>query len=130
LLLRCVAGLLAAALLGQFFIAGMAALTHPDWWAWHLTWVACFQWLVIPLPLLAWLGGPPRPIRLTLACLPIAQMALQYVLAHRAIDGRWPIGLGLHAVNGALLLIIALALAAEWPNNRVPPAHRASISPG
>jgi hypothetical protein len=39
------------------------------------------------------------------------QVALQYVLAHRALDGRLTIGIGLHAVNGALLLIVATFLA-------------------
>jgi hypothetical protein len=38
-------------------------------------------------------------------------MALQYLLAHRAMDGRWPIGLGLHAVDAALMLIVVVALA-------------------
>jgi hypothetical protein len=111
MLLRGVAALLAVALLVQFFIAGMAALTNPEWWAYHLKWVAFFQWLVVPLPALAWLGGPPRPLRVTLACIPFVQMALQYLLAHRAMDGRWPIGLGLHAVDAALMLIVVVALA-------------------
>jgi hypothetical protein len=39
------------------------------------------------------------------------QIALQYVLSHRALEGRLPIGIGLHAVNGALLLIVATFLA-------------------
>jgi hypothetical protein len=113
LLMRIVAALLAVALLVQFFIAGMAALTHPEWWAYHQTWVAYFQWLVVPLPVLGWLAGPPRPLRVTLACIPFVQIGLQYVLAHRAIDGRWPIGLGLHAVDAALMLIVAVALTID-----------------
>jgi hypothetical protein len=28
------------ALFVQFFMAGRAALTNPEWWAYHLTWVA------------------------------------------------------------------------------------------
>jgi hypothetical protein len=39
------------------------------------------------------------------------QIALQYLLAHRAIEGRLAIGLGLHALDAALLLLIAAALA-------------------
>jgi hypothetical protein len=120
MLLRGVAALLAVALLVQFFIAGMAALTNPEWWAYHLTWVGFFQWLVVPLPMLAWLAGPPRPLRVTLACIPFVQMGLQYVLAHRAMEGRWPIGLGLHALDAALMLIVVAALAVDWAG-RIPP---------
>jgi hypothetical protein len=39
------------------------------------------------------------------------QIALQYVLAHRALEGRLPTGIGLHAVNAALLLVVATFLA-------------------
>src|SRR5262249_4039975 len=121
-LLRCTAGLLAVALLVQFFIAGMAALTSPEWWTYHLTWVSIFQWLVVPLPLIAWLAGPPRTARVTLACIPFVQIALQYVLAPRALDGRLPIGLGLHSLNAALMLIVVVALAVDWPKGQIPSA--------
>jgi hypothetical protein len=119
MLMRVVAALLAIALLVQFFIAGMAAMTHPEWWAYHQTWVAYFQWLVAPLPVLAWLAGPPRPLRVTLACIAFMQIGLQYVLAHRAIDGRLSIGLGLHAVDAALMLIVVVALIID-PAGSVP----------
>jgi hypothetical protein len=48
--------------------------------------------------------------RVVVASLPILQIALQYVLVHRALDGRLPIGVGLHAVNAALMLLVAIAL--------------------
>ena len=73
--------------------------------------LAIFQWLVIPLPILASLGGPPRRRRTLFACIPLLQIALQYVLAHRAIEGRLAIGLGLHALDAGLLLLIAAGLA-------------------
>jgi hypothetical protein len=117
---RGVASLLAFALLAQFFIAGMAALTSPEWWAYHLTWVRLFQWLVVPLPVLAWVAGPPRPFRVTLASAPFMQMGLQYVLVHRAMDGRWPIALGFHAVNAALILIVTVLLAVDWAGFCIP----------
>jgi hypothetical protein len=41
----------------------------------------------------------------------LIQIASQYVLAHRALEGRLPIGIGLHAVNGVLLLIVKTFLA-------------------
>ena len=92
-LLRTLSALLTICLLAQFFIAGIAAMTDPGWWTYHSDWVAIFQWLVIPLPILAWLGGPPRGRRTLFACIPLLQIALQYVLAHRAIEGRFAIGL-------------------------------------
>jgi hypothetical protein len=87
-LLRTLSALLTICLLAQFFVAGVAAITDPGWWKYHSDWVAIFQWLVIPLPILAWLGGPPRGRRTLFACIPLLQIALQYVLAHRAIEGR------------------------------------------
>jgi len=122
-LMRGVAALLVVALLVQFFIAGMAALTNPGWWTYHQAWVAIFQWLVVPLPVLAWLAGPPRRYRVPLACVPFVQIGLQYVLAHRALVGRWPIGLGLHAVDAALMLIVVVALVIDFAG-RIPPDDR------
>jgi hypothetical protein len=109
--LRVLSALLTLCLLVQFFIAGVAAVTDPDWWTYHREWVAFFQWLVVPLPILAWFGGPPRGRRVLFACIPLLQIALQYVLAHRALEGRLAVGLGLHALDAAILLLIAAALA-------------------
>ena len=116
LTLRFLSGLLSVAILIQFFIAGMSSITNPDWWEYHKTWVGIFQWLVLPLPVLAWFGGKPRAGRTLFASLPLLQIALQYVLAHRALDGRLPIGIGLHAVNAALMLMVATLLALGWQN--------------
>jgi hypothetical protein len=118
LALKILSGLLSAAILIQFFIAGMSSITHPDWWEYHKSWVSIFQWLVLPLPILAWFGGKPRAGRTLFALLPILQIALQYVLAHRALDGQWPIGIGLHAVNAALMLIVAILLALGWRDEK------------
>lgn len=107
--LALLASLLALSLLVQFFIAGMAAMTNPQWWDYHRVWVAVFQWLVVPLPILgrvAMLGWR----RIALAAVPIVQIALQYVLVHRALEGRLAIGVGLHAVNAALMLVVALLI--------------------
>ena len=111
LALRILAALLSFAVLIQFFIAGMAAMTNPEWWIYHSTWVGIFQWLVVPLPILAFLGGQPSYWGTAFASIPMIQVALQYVLAHRALEGRLPTGIGLHAVNGALLLVVAAFLA-------------------
>ena len=112
--LRFLSGLLTVAILIQFFIAGMSSITNPEWWEYHKTWVGIFQWLVLPLPVLAWLCGKPRAGRTIFASLPILQIALQYVLAHRALDGRLSTGIGLHAVNAALMLIVATLLMLGW----------------
>jgi hypothetical protein len=114
LTLRFLSGLLSVAILIQFFIAGTSSITNPEWWDYHKFWVGIFQWLVLPLPILAWFCGKPRARRTLFASLPILQMALQYVLAHRALDGRLPTGIGLHAVNAALMLIVATLLALGW----------------
>ncbi len=111
LALRILSVLLSFAVLIQFFIAGMAAMTNPEWWTYHSTWVGIFQWLVVPLPILAFLSGQPRYWRTAFASIPMMQVALQYVLAHRAMEGRLATGIGLHAVNGALLLVVATFLA-------------------
>jgi len=114
MLLRFLSGLLTVSLLIQFFIAGMSSITNPEWWDYHKIWVGIFQWLVLPLPIVAWLCGKPRAGRTVLASLPILQIALQYVLAHRALDGRLSTGIGLHAVNAALMLIVATLLMLGW----------------
>jgi Family of unknown function (DUF6220) len=114
MLLRFLSGLLTVSILIQFYIAGMSSITNPDWWDYHRIWVSIFQWLVLPLPVVAWLCGKPRAGRMVLASLPILQIALQYVLAHRALDGRLPIGIGLHAVNAALMLIVTTLLMLGW----------------
>jgi hypothetical protein len=116
-LLKLLSGLLTISLLTQFFVAGMSSVTNPDWWAYHKVWVGIFQWLVLPLPVFAWFCGKPRGRRVVVASLPILQIALQYVLVHRALDGRLPIGVGLHAVNAALMLLVAATLTIGWPDS-------------
>lgn len=110
-ILKVMSGLLLISLLAQFFIAGMASITNPDWWTYHKLWVEIFQWLTLPLPVVAWFSGKPRRSRVALASLPVIQIALQYVLVHRALEGRLHAGVGLHALNGALMLLVAAALA-------------------
>jgi Family of unknown function (DUF6220) len=112
--LRFLSGLLTVSILIQFFIAGMSSITQPEWWEYHKIWVSIFQWLVLPLPILAWFCGKPHSGRTLFASLPILQIALQYFLVHRALDGRLPIGVGLHAVNAALMLVVATLLTLDW----------------
>ena len=117
LFLTLLSGLFTLSILIQFFIAGMSSVTNPDWWTYHEVWVGIFQWLVLPLPIFAWFCGKPRGRRVVVASLPMLQIALQYVLVHRALDGQLPIGVGLHAVNAALMLLVAATLTTGWPNS-------------
>jgi hypothetical protein len=117
-LLRFLSWLLLVSLFGQFFIAGMSSMTNPDWWAYHKGWVGVFQWLVLPLPVLAWFSGRPRLARTAFASMPIAQMTLQYVFVDRALEGRMPFGVGFHALNAALMILIAAALSIGWLDNQ------------
>ena len=93
---------------------------EPGLVEYHKIWISIFQWLVLPLPIFAWFGGKPRSGRALFASLPILQIALQYVLVHRALDGRLPIGVGLHAVNGAVMLIVATVLTLGRYDGRNP----------
>jgi hypothetical protein len=124
MLLKFLSGLLTISILIQFFIAGMSSIINPDWWAYHKIWIGIFQWIVLPLPIFAWFGGKPRRGRVLSASLPILQIALQYVLVHRALDGRLPIGVGLHAVNGAGMLMITTTLMFGWHDGSTLPEHR------
>ncbi len=125
LLLRFLSGLLTVSILIQFFIAGMSSLTAPDWWNYHKIWVNFFQWLVLPLPVFAWFCGKPRSGRVLLASLPILQIALQYVLAHRALDGRLPTGTPIDATEFLFrTLRIAVGVDSRWGYARPVTGHR------
>jgi hypothetical protein len=102
--------LLALALLIQAFTAGMAAVTDPGWWATHLAWVRVFQWLVVVLPASAVLADVPLRTK-WMSAAPLLLIALQYVLAHRGLDGTFPAGLGLHAVTAMLLFAVTAFIA-------------------
>src|SRR5256885_13526119 len=61
--LQLVAWLLVAALLGQFFTAGMAVFVSPEWWARHLSFVHGFGWLVPIAVVLAFVGRSSRTVK-------------------------------------------------------------------
>jgi hypothetical protein len=102
--------LLVLALLLQAFTAGMAAITDAGWWRAHVTWVHIFQWLVLVLPASAAFADVPRRTKWASA-VPLPLVGLQYVLAHRGIDGTLPIGFGLHAMTAMLLFTVAVFVA-------------------
>jgi hypothetical protein len=110
--LGCCAAL-SITLLVQAFLAGVAAMTDPNWWELHRAWVHLFGWLVLPLPACAVLARYPRWLT-GASALPIVLLYLQYVWAHLGRNGTWTYGLGVHAV-GALILFgttVSLFIAA------------------
>ena len=110
-ILKGSSALLALALLVQAFTAGMAAITDPSWWEIHLSWVHAFQWLAIAVTASGAWADVPRRTKWASA-VPLALIGLQYVLAHRGIEGSLPIGLGLHAVNAMVLFAVTARVAA------------------
>ncbi len=101
--------LLLAALLGQAFLAGVAAVTDPGWWELHKAWVHAFQWLVLLPPACAVLAGYPRRL-IWASTLPVVLIYLQYVWAELGRDGTWAYGLGVHAASALLLFGTTMAL--------------------
>ncbi len=101
--------LLLTALLGQAFLAGVAAMTDPSWWELHKTWVHAFQWLVLLPPACAALAGYPRRL-IWASVLPVVLIYLQYVWAELGRDGTWAYGLGAHAASALLLFGTTMAL--------------------
>src|SRR5215212_9734216 len=77
--------LLALALLGQAFTAGMAAIVNPQWWQTHVAWVHIFQWLVVIIPVSAAASSARRHIK-WVSLGPLVLMGIQYVLAHRGME--------------------------------------------
>lgn len=102
-------GLLLAALLGQAFLAGVAAMTDPGWWELHKAWVHAFQWLVLLPPACAVLAGYSRRL-IGVSALPVVLIYLQYAWAELGRDGTWAYGLGVHAASALLLFGITTAL--------------------
>ncbi len=110
---------LLVALLGQAFLAGVAAMTDPSWWELHRAWVHAFQWLVLLPPACAVLAGYSRRL-MWASALPVVLLYLQYVWAELGRDGTWAYGLGVHAASALLLFgtmgaLFAAALAAAPP---------------
>jgi len=83
--------LLLAALLGQAFLAGVAAMTDPGWWELHKAWVHAFQWLVLLLPACAVLAGYPRRL-IWASTFPVVLIYLQYVWAELGRAALGPMG--------------------------------------
>ena len=109
-LLEIAAWLLAAAVLGQIFLAGRAVFVGPDWWQKHRDFVHTFEWLSPLSVILAYLARAPRGAKV-LAWLTVVLLFLAYATAGlQSSLGR--VGLAaFHPVNAALLFWTAIELA-------------------
>lgn len=108
--LLLVAWLLVAALLGQFFTAGMAVFANPEWWARHRSFVHGFGWLVPIALVLAFVGRSSRAVK-GLSGIAFVLVFLQYTTAGLRLN---PARQGLaafHAVIAVLLFWTATELA-------------------
>ncbi len=102
-LLVVLTALFGGALLVQIFLSGEAAMIEPEVWTQHVAWVHIFQWLSVPLPVLAYVAR--RRLGVTaFYCIPLLAIGLQYVLIHRALEHGAAALAGLHAICGVLLI--------------------------
>src|SRR2546423_13417871 len=108
--LQFVAWLLVAALLGQFFTAGMAVFVSPEWWARHVAFVHGFGWLVPIAVVLAFVGRSSRAVK-GLSGLAFVLLFLQYTTAGLRLNPARQGLAALHTVIAALLIWTATELA-------------------
>lgn len=109
-LLAAAGWLLAAGVLAQIFIAGLAVFAGPGWWARHRAFVHAFEWLSPLAVVLAHLGRLPRGVK-GLAWLAVLLLFAQYATAGAGGSlGRAGLA-ALHPVTAALLFWTAVELA-------------------
>jgi mercuric ion transport protein len=97
-----VGALLALSVLAQAYLAGFAAVIDADYWSFHKTWIAIFQWLSVLLVLVTW-AGRRDPTTRWLSFVPIVLIAAQYSSIHLALRHGVSWLAGLHAVIGFVL---------------------------
>lgn len=102
--------LLAACLLVQVFIAGMAVFVFPTYWQWHTTFVHAFEGVPLRLILIAWLGR----LRHSLRWMPLGILAfviVQYATANLRHEPDAQLVAALHPVTGFAITWLAIAIA-------------------
>ena len=108
--LAVLASVVAAALLGQVFVAGLAVFAGPAWWPRHKAFVHTFEWLAPVIVVLVYVARAPRGAK-WLAWIAIALLSLQYTTSEfRLQEGRQAWG-ALHPVGGVLLFWAATEIA-------------------
>lgn len=103
--------------LAQIFIAGLAVRGENDVWNAHKGWISIFQWLAVLLPITAWYARRRRA-QLLLTFVPLVQIGIQYLLAGSGTARNLPVAFGFHAVNGAVLAIVAAVIAKSAVSKR------------
>ena len=124
--LAIVAGLFAALLIVQVFLAGLGVFDSPSAFATHRDFGYMIGLLILPLIILALVGRAPKGL-VGLTILIAVQMTLQSVfVAMRASN---PAVAALHPVNGVLMLIVTIVVARwAWAIRDEPAAAPAETS--
>jgi mercuric ion transport protein len=104
------AGLFAALILVQVFLAGLGVFDDPSAFITHRDFGYTIGLLILPILILALVGRGPRVV-VGLAILLAIQMTLQSVFVAMRADN--PQVAALHPVNGVLMLIVTIVLARE-----------------
>ena len=108
--LAIVAGLFAALLLVQVFLAGLGVFDGPSAFATHRDFGYTIGLLILPIIILALVGRAPKGL-IGLTILIAVQMTLQSVFV--AMRETNPGVAALHPVNGVLMLIVTIGIA-RW----------------
>ena len=106
-----VAGVFAACVLVQVYVAGMAVFVDPANWSLHAGFVHAFEPLLPVLLILAFLGGLPRRLKLAPVGL-FALVSVQYATA----SAFGSMVAAVHPVNAVAIFLLALLTARRaWP---------------
>jgi mercuric ion transport protein len=94
--------LFAACVLVQIYVAGMAVFIDPTNWRLHAGFVHVFELVPVPLLVVAYLGGLPRPLKWTPVVLYLL-VGVQYATAHQF--GTYIAAI--HPVNAVMIFAVA-----------------------
>lgn len=99
----------AVCVLVQVYIAGMATFVDPGSWQMHMSFVHVFEFLLIPMLALAFLGTLPRKLKLTPVLL-FGLISMQYATAE-GFNGSMVAAI--HPVN-ALIIFWVTVIGIRW----------------
>jgi hypothetical protein len=104
--------LLLAAIVVQFFLAGLGALDNATFWVWHVTNGSVVGLLPLVLVGVGAFGRvPPRTLWLTAAVFGLVALQSVLIAPYRAAATGWVRAIaGLHVVNGLLVFWVGLKL--------------------
>ena len=127
--LAIVAGVFAALIIVQVFLAGLGVFDSPAAFATHRDFGYAIGLLILPIIILALVGRAPKGL-VGLTVLIAVQMTLQSVFV--AMRESNPAVAALHPVNGVLMLIVTIGIARwAWSIRHEPaPAPAGATAPG